>query len=136
MKVKREIQSFSVDKLNRIADLSVCFYTNKEWINCDWRLSKHPLLVSKMFEIKKKRKSKTKQNTKNIWSTISTGSLLKKFSYWRVDCPLGVSLAVSFSSLDCFYSENHLKFFCRSKLFSLCGSREDCDSHISNNKVK
>lgn len=29
-KVKREIQSSSVDKLNRIVDLSVCFYTNKE----------------------------------------------------------------------------------------------------------
>ena len=29
-KVKREIQSSSVDKLNRIVNLSVCFYTNKE----------------------------------------------------------------------------------------------------------
>ena len=63
---------------------------------------------------------------------------LKKSLYWRVatlqrvDCPLGVSLAVSFSSLDCFYSENHFNFSCRSRLFSLCRSREDCNSHISN----
>ena len=63
-KVKREIQSSSVDKLNRIVDLSVCFYTNKEWINCDWRLSKHPLLVSKMFETKKKTKKQNKTKHK------------------------------------------------------------------------
>ena len=90
-----------------------------------------------MFEIKKKNE-KTKQNkTQKIFGAQSPQDpLLKKSSYWRVDCPLGVSLAVSFSSLDCFYSENHLKCFYRSKLFSLCGSREDCDSHISNNKVK
>ena len=79
MKVKREIQSSSVDKLNRIVDLSVCFYTNKEWINCDWRLSKHRLLVSKMFEIKKKTKKQNKtKNTQNLWSTISTGSPFKE----------------------------------------------------------
>ena len=75
-----------------------------------------------MFKIKKKNE-KTKQNkTQKIFGAQSPQDpLLKKSSYWRVDCPLGVSLAVSFTSLDCFYSENHLKFFCRSKLFPLCG---------------